>query len=81
MTACCLLESITYVTGRKKCRCIEGNSNIPNSGEIDKPVENYRKALIMHTYQQALMNQTLSKEISETELRPITMRSIRNFLR
>ena len=46
----------------------KAKSNIPNSGEIDKLVENYRKALIMHTYQQALMNQTLSKEISETEL-------------
>ena len=34
----------------------KAKSNIPNSGEIDKLVENYRKALIMHTYQQALMN-------------------------
>ena len=42
--------------------------NVPNSGEIDKLVENYRKALIMHSYQQALINQTLSEEISETEL-------------
>ena len=46
----------------------KAQSNIPNSGEIDKLVENYRKALIMHTYQQELINQTLSEEISETEL-------------
>ena len=46
----------------------KAQSNIPNSGEIDKLVENYRKALIMHAYQQALINQTLSEEISETEL-------------
>ena len=43
-------------------------NNIPDNVDVDKLVENYRKALIMHTYQQALMNQTLSKEISETEL-------------
>ena len=33
----------------------KAQSNIPNNGEIDKLVENYRKALIMHTYQQALI--------------------------
>ena len=37
-------------------------------GEIDKLVENYRKALIMHTYQQALIHQRLSEEISEQDL-------------
>ena len=46
----------------------KAQSNIPNSDEIDKLVENYRKALIMHTYQQELINQTLSEEISEAEL-------------
>lgn len=46
----------------------KAQSNIPNNGEIDKLVENYRKALIMHTYQQALIHQTLSEEISEEEL-------------
>ena len=34
----------------------KAQSNIPNNGEIDKLVENYRKALIMHTYQQALIH-------------------------
>lgn len=43
-------------------------SNIPDNGEIEKLVENYRKALIMHTYQQALIHQRLSNEISEGEL-------------
>ncbi|WP_297329280.1 peptidyl-prolyl cis-trans isomerase [uncultured Bacteroides sp.] len=46
----------------------KAQSNIPNSGEIDKLVENYRKALIMHTYQQALIHQQLSEEISEQDL-------------
>ncbi|EGF56550.1 peptidylprolyl isomerase [Bacteroides fluxus] len=46
----------------------KAQSNIPNSGEIDRLVENYRKALIMHTYQQALIHQQLSEEISEQDL-------------
>lgn len=46
----------------------KAQSNIPNNGEIDKLVENYRKALIMHAYQQALIHQTLSEVISEQEL-------------
>ena len=31
----------------------KAQSNIPDDGEIERLVENYRKALIMHTYQQA----------------------------
>lgn len=46
----------------------KAQSNIPDNGEIEKLVENYRKALIMHTYQQALIHQRLSNEISEDEL-------------
>ena len=46
----------------------KAQSNIPDNGEIEKFVENYRKALIMHTYQQALIHQRLSDEISEQEL-------------
>lgn len=46
----------------------KAQSNIPNSGEINRLVENYRKALIMHTYQQALIQQQLSEDISEEEL-------------
>lgn len=43
-------------------------NNIPDSDEIEKLVHNYRKALIMHTYQQALIHQKLPEEISEEEL-------------
>ena len=46
----------------------KAQSNIPDNGEIEKFVENYRKALIMHTYQQELIHQRLSDEISEQEL-------------
>lgn len=47
----------------------KAQSNIPNNDEIEKLVANYRKALIMHTYQQALIHQRLSEEISEEELK------------
>ena len=40
-------------------------SFIPVSYTHLKLVENYRKALIMHTYQQELINQKLSNDISE----------------
>lgn len=46
----------------------KSQENIPANGEIDKLVENYRKALIMHTYQQELISQKLSKEIPEKEI-------------
>ncbi|ADV42221.1 peptidyl-prolyl cis-trans isomerase [Bacteroides helcogenes] len=46
----------------------KAQSNIPNNDEIEKLVENYRKALIMHTYQQALIHQRFSEEISERDL-------------
>jgi hypothetical protein len=46
----------------------KAEDNIPNSAEIDKRVENYRKALIMHTYQQQLINQQLTAEIPEQEI-------------
>ena len=43
--------------------------NIPDNEKINMLVENYRKALIMHTYQQELIRQQLSGEISEAELK------------
>lgn len=46
----------------------KARNNIPNDKKIDKLVENYRKSLIMHTYQQALIHQQLSEEISEQDL-------------
>lgn len=46
----------------------KAQSNIPNTDEIEKLVDNYRKALIVHTYQQALIHQQLPEEISEQDL-------------
>lgn len=43
-------------------------NNIPDNVDVDKLVENYRKALIMHTYQQELINQKLTGEIPEQEI-------------
>lgn len=42
--------------------------NIQDNDEIRKLVENYRKALIVHTYQQELINQRLSPNLSEQDL-------------
>lgn len=44
----------------------EGNS--PDNDKISKLVENYRRALIMHTYQEELVNQKLANDISEEEI-------------
>lgn len=46
----------------------KAESNVPNNEEIERLVENYRKALIMHAYQQELVTQQLSKEITEPEM-------------
>lgn len=43
-------------------------NNIPDNDEIDRLVDNYRRALIMHTYQQELIGQRLSNEIPEKEV-------------
>ena len=40
-------------------------NNIPDNVDVDKLVENYRKALIMHTYQQELISQKLTNDISD----------------
>jgi hypothetical protein len=42
--------------------------NIPDNSVIEKSVDDYRKSLIVHTYQQELIRQQLSKEISEADL-------------
>ncbi|MBE6287757.1 MAG: peptidyl-prolyl cis-trans isomerase [Mediterranea massiliensis] len=42
--------------------------NIPNSDEIERLVSNYRKVLILHAYQQEMIHQKLSAEITEDEL-------------
>ena len=46
----------------------KAQNNIPDNEEIDRLVENYRKALIMHTYQQELINQKLINDIPEQEI-------------
>lgn len=42
--------------------------NIPNSNEIERLVNNYRKVLILHAYQQEMIRQKLSEEITEEEM-------------
>ena len=42
----------------------KAEGNIPDNAKIAKLVENYRRALIMHTYQEELVNQKLANEIS-----------------
>ena len=43
--------------------------NVSGDAEIENLVFNYRKALIMHAYQQALMQERLVGELTEEELR------------
>lgn len=42
--------------------------NIPEDANIDQLVENYRRTLILHTYQQRLIEQKLAKEITDDEI-------------
>ena len=46
----------------------KAQDNISDNETLDRQVANYRKALVMHAYQQALIDQKLTKEISEDEL-------------
>ena len=46
----------------------KAEGNIPDSEKINSLVESYRKALIMHTYQEALVRQKLSDEITSDEV-------------
>lgn len=43
--------------------------NIPDNEKINQLVEHYRRALIMHSYQQNLIEQKLSAEITEEEIK------------
>lgn len=47
----------------------KAKGNIPDNAEINTLVENYRKALIVHAYQQQLIEQKLSDELPEEEIR------------
>ncbi|MDL2322531.1 peptidyl-prolyl cis-trans isomerase [Bacteroidales bacterium OttesenSCG-928-A17] len=42
--------------------------NISNKEEVEKLVENYRHSLIVHQYQEQLINERLSREINEDSL-------------
>ena len=46
----------------------KAEGNIPDNDKISKLVENYRRALIMHTYQEELVNQKLANDITEEEI-------------
>lgn len=46
----------------------KAEGNIPNSDKITALVENYRKALIMHVYQEELVSQKLAMDISDGEI-------------
>lgn len=46
----------------------KAEGNIPDNDKISKLVENYRRALIMRTYQEELVNQKLANDISEEEI-------------
>jgi RNA recognition motif-containing protein len=46
----------------------KAEGNIPSNEKIRNLVESYRKALVMHTYQEELVRQKLSNEITQTEI-------------
>lgn len=46
----------------------KAEGNIPDNEKIKNLVENYRKALVMHTYQEALVKQQLVDEITPEEV-------------
>ncbi len=46
----------------------KAEGNIPDNDKINRLVGNYRRTLIMHAYQEELVNQRLGNEISEEEV-------------
>ena len=46
----------------------KAEGNIPGNERIKSLVESYRKALVMHTYQEALIKQDLANEITQDEV-------------
>ncbi|MGL5272043.1 MAG: peptidyl-prolyl cis-trans isomerase [Phocaeicola sp.] len=46
----------------------KAQGNIPDNDKINILVENYRRALIMHSYQEELINQKLAQEITDSEI-------------
>lgn len=46
-----------------------GKRNLQNKTEIDEQVEEYRKTLVIHQYEQALIEERIKADISENDLR------------
>ena len=46
----------------------KAEENIPDNAEVERLVANYRKSLILHIYQQALVHQKLSAEVTEADV-------------
>ena len=46
----------------------KARTNIPDNADIDQLVENYRRALVMHTYQQELIRQELGEDLADEDL-------------
>ena len=46
----------------------KAEENIPDNAEVEHLVANYRKSLILHIYQQALIRQKLSAQVTEEEV-------------
>ena len=46
----------------------KAEENIPDNAEVERLVANYRKSLILHIYQQALIRQKLSAQVTEEEV-------------
>ncbi len=46
----------------------KAEGNIPDNDRVAKLVESYRRALIMHTYQEELVNQRLANDIDTAEI-------------
>ena len=46
----------------------KAEENIPDNAEVERLVANYRKSLILHLYQQALIHQKLSAQVTEEEV-------------
>ena len=46
----------------------KAEENIPDNAEVERLVANYRKSLILHIYQQALIHQKLSAQVTEEEV-------------
>jgi hypothetical protein len=58
----------------------QAQRNIGNSKDIDQMVEEYRKSLILHTYENKLVEERLNKNISEEEIKSYYQQNEKDFL-